>query len=297
MDLEWHVTHPGDHSGMMKDGFAQLLVWLSVIEFPACMIFYPPNHSGTSLAFSVVVQNTKKADRCIGDHENYDKKSICSTMVKLVFTHESELRERGEIVDIFDDYARVLTPLSGFRSFGSVVDSVFTRFVGRDKGPHSSAAFVRGSMVDFPKKDKDLILKVAREWERNPNPKVTAALEAPTSIPTSFFYWPAIPSTIVSTAIAGSTTTAASATIASTATVASTAIVASTTIATSATIAPSPMPASSNEVSGGEPPNKRPRIEPPAVTSEPIMYHLADDPFGGCSHYSDSRSWNTFFES
>lgn len=88
---------PGLAASLVEEGLANLLVWLSMIGLGICMLYYPPyppGKTGTSLAFSV--RDDKDTDSFIGDHENYDKKGTCTTLVKLKFTHESELFSAGE---------------------------------------------------------------------------------------------------------------------------------------------------------------------------------------------------------
>lgn len=96
----------GEADTVVARGLANLLVWLSVINAAAIKLYFPPEEAGTSLVFSVDPRIDFGA--FVGDHENYDKKTVCTTVVKLKFTLESELLEAGKLVDVFTNSPLVI---------------------------------------------------------------------------------------------------------------------------------------------------------------------------------------------
>jgi hypothetical protein len=106
------LDDPGLAGTLVEGGLANLFVWLSVIGLGICTLYYPPGQTGTSLAFSVRDDKDKDADSLIGDHENYDKMGICTTLVKLAFTHESELLKAGEMFYLFAQLRPAIDPTS-----------------------------------------------------------------------------------------------------------------------------------------------------------------------------------------
>jgi hypothetical protein len=169
------VDDPGLVDTLVEGGLGNLLVWFSVIGVSICSLYYPPGYPGTSLAFAVTEPDIP--DSFVGDHENHDKMGICTTVVKLAFTRESELFK------------------AGFRELPAKI-SRWLMLTWMDKGTYSSAVMKPEwvKKVRPSKREKQLMAKIGADWDCNPQPKVTAALHPPANIQRDFFYWPAIPS-------------------------------------------------------------------------------------------------------
>jgi hypothetical protein len=174
--IEEFIDDPGQLDATIEIGLGKLLVWFSVIGVHISWLYYPPGQPGTSVAFGVMPN--QKLDFFVGDHENYDKKGVCTTVVKLKFTRPSELL------------------VAGFRALPGPVGP-WLALTTMDKGTYSSAALNPDWVKNVRCKKKllkELIKKIGVDWDCNPHPKVTAALHPPANIPPNFFYWPAIPS-------------------------------------------------------------------------------------------------------
>ncbi|KAF9520231.1 hypothetical protein BS47DRAFT_1357706 [Hydnum rufescens UP504] len=149
---------------------------LSGVDDLKTVILRGLDYNTMSLAFHVPDEDSKHISKTlVGDHENHDKKGICTTLVKVVFHNEVALKLAG-----FQSFPDQLMPWVGFTMF--------------DKCTYSSAGLVPQWWKGFrpSKKDQELIERIAADWDANPHPKVMASTVVPTQFPRHFFHWPAI---------------------------------------------------------------------------------------------------------
>jgi hypothetical protein len=160
---------------------------------------------------------------------------------------------------------------TGFKSLPGVVQQ-WNTFTLIDKRPYSSAGLKPNwwkSWLYASKKEKDIIAKIAADWDGNPRPRVVAASQPPSNIAREFYHWPAIPEP-------------------------------------SRDAIPTGGPLH-EELSSKRPRIELPvdslpvdslPVDSPPVDSSsvPIPYDHCDTASTGCQHYLDYRHWEVYFE-
>ena len=84
---------------LLTTGIGRLLIWCNVVGLPIANVYRCPFGTPTSVALDVarVPEEVAKIERdLVGDHENWDKKGACTTLLRMKFRLESELLAAGK---------------------------------------------------------------------------------------------------------------------------------------------------------------------------------------------------------
>jgi hypothetical protein len=98
LDMMWNyaTTDPADVDGLLIHGIGRLLVWCNVVGLPIVDIFRCPFGGSSSLVLHVVDNPERVEKELVGDHQNWDKKTRCTTLLRMTYKYESELLAAGK---------------------------------------------------------------------------------------------------------------------------------------------------------------------------------------------------------
>jgi hypothetical protein len=101
LDYLWDNTTAAkaDIEQLLAEGIGKLLIWCNVIGFPVAYIFQTPFEGSSSLVLQVArdLATVARIEReLVGDHEDQDKKGVCTTLLRLKYKYESELEAAGK---------------------------------------------------------------------------------------------------------------------------------------------------------------------------------------------------------
>lgn len=98
LDEYWDQKSLENASNLIVKGLGKLFVWCSVVGIQL-QYLYRGSETSSSLIFSVFPNNVEFVEKhLIGNHESYDKKSVCTTLLRLTFTHDKEIVAAGKLV-------------------------------------------------------------------------------------------------------------------------------------------------------------------------------------------------------